>query len=153
MIGIVLFPRKLFTLAATLNLLKEIRELTTPWFLVGGRTLASQAAAAASGRQPAGKAHPSLILGAHDLPPERVCATLAVSHLAALINTAIPIRIRNVISSQVNDPAATVKKRLSAMETLKSIDGKLQKYRQPWADRLPKNSPARRINFSPSCRF
>ena len=70
-----------------------------------------------------------------------------MSPLAALINTAILIRVRNVISTQVNDPAATITKRTSALETPKSIDAKLSKYRQPWADRLPVGSPAREINF------
>ena len=87
-----------------------------------GRTLESQAAAAVSARLHAGKSLPSLILGAHDLPSEHVCAALAVSPLAALVNTALPMRGRRLIASHINDPSSTVSRRVADLETLKSID-------------------------------
>ena len=112
-----------------------------------GRTIEGVAAAAVSGRQPSGRALPSLVLGEHSIPSEHVTAALAVSPLASLINTALPMRARGVMAAQVNDPTTCVERRNNALETSNVANSKLQEYRTPWADRLPASSPARNINL------
>ena len=106
-----------------------------------GRTLEGQASAGASGRQPSGEALPSLILGEHDLPSEHAHAALSVVPLAAVVNTALSMRVRRVIASQANDPATTVSCRIVALETFKSMNERSPEYQQPWADRFPADSP------------
>ena len=89
----------------------------------------------------------ALILGAHDLPAGHVSAARAVSPLATLINTPLPMRVRNMIEAQVGDPTSVIQRRANDLETIKSIDKKLQKYRQSWGNCLPESSAARNINL------
>ena len=101
-----------------------------------GRNLEGQAAAGDSGRQPSGRALPSLVLGEHAFPSEHVAAARAVSPLDAPINTAIPAQVRRLISPHVANASATIQRRMEALATLKRADRKFPKYRPAWINQL-----------------
>ena len=63
-----------------------------------GRAVSALAATAVSGRQPAGRALPSLIIGDPTTPSEHVRAERAAMPVASLINVAFPKNVRDLLS-------------------------------------------------------
>ena len=112
-----------------------------------GRRVSSLAATGVAGRQPTGRALPSLIVGAPDSVSAHVCAARAVSPVASLINLALPMRVRSLLSSHLSDAKGTVARRNNAVEVFRDISDKMAPYRVVWAAKLPEGSPAREINL------
>ena len=114
-----------------------------------GRDLAENAAAGATGRQPAGHALPSMIVGEPKTPYRHVRAAQAVPKVAPLVNDAVPSAAHALISAISRGPAAVVTRRYRAVDASPKVSAKLEPYRKLWADALPVDSPARAINFPP----
>ena len=112
-----------------------------------GRNVAALAATGVAGKQPICRALPSLIVGSPGSKAEHVRAACAASPVASLINLALPMRVRNLLSPHISDPAGTVARRSRAMDTFRDIAAKLAPYAQRWAGRLPAGSPATLINL------
>lgn len=81
-----------------------------------------------------------------------VRATRAVVPIASLINVAIPIRVRSVLSGDIWNPDGAPSRRNRAIVTFRDIDANHPPYRARWPNRLPAGSPARALN-SPLLRL
>ena len=114
----------------------------------GGGNVSALAAAAVSGAKPSGRALPSLIVGSPSSPAELVRSARAASPLASLINLALPMRIKNLLSPHLSDPVGAVERRARSLMTFRDVDWKLSPYRKSWTYRLDPKSPARNINLS-----
>ena len=113
---------------------------------ISGRALDAQASAGVSGRQPLGRALPSLIVGAPDSTAAHFRDASAASPSASLVNMAAPGLVNELISSTVRVPGAFLARRRAAMATFREVPEKLEPYRAGWSARLPADSPARVVN-------
>ena len=112
-----------------------------------GRALDAQASTGVSGRQPLGRAMPSLIDGAPDSVAAHIRAASAVSPVASLVNIAAPGQVNGLIASMLRNPGATATRRREAMAASLEVSGKQDPYRKGWSERLPADSPFRVINL------
>ena len=87
-----------------------------------GRVVTALAATAVGGTHPAGRPLPSLIVGAPSSPAGHARATRAAAPLASLVNLALPMRLKTLLSSLAADPAGTVDRRARALETFRDVD-------------------------------
>ena len=124
------------------------RGLAQPFVPSRGRDLAAYAAAGVTGRQPTGRALPSLIVGEPHTHTGGACeVACAVSPLATLANAGVPGKANAVISSLARDPAAFRERRRRAILTFREVVAKMEPRRGRWANALPSESPDRKINI------
>ena len=112
-----------------------------------GRVVTALAATAVGGTHPAGRPLPSLIVGAPSSPAGHARATRAAAPLASLVNLALPMRLKTLLSSLAADPAGTVGRRARALETFRYVDAVPPRRRDGWPRRLGTDSAARNVNL------
>ena len=102
---------------------------------------------AAAQSQPEGRALPPLVTGWASTPGEHVTLALKIDPFKSALEDALPDRAKFIAHKCTAQATAVIRQRCHAVEELEEISKSLDRFREPWYERLPAGSPARNVNL------